>query len=375
MAKKMRNSATASASTASKKNKPELASLEQAAGYVANPAQVGGIEMFSMMNGPGCPNRVAMVNTGSGLNYKVVIDRGLDIADAFYKGMSLSWLSLSGINRPEMSRGHGLDWLWGFYGGLLVSCGPSSAGAPGTDQGQEIPLHGRHSNLSATVGSIMNPDPLLKKTQMSISGVIREAKLFEPNIELQRTIRSEIGKSIIEIEDTFINRGTQTTEHAWLLHMNLGYPLIEKGAEFMFRGQVNPLPSAKEYFEKRKFNILPAPMHEHDVSEAVAYIDPKTDRDQMVHCGVINAKRRIGLKISFSKRDFPRLVNWQHFGTMGQYVMGIEPANCGVEGRAKDRERGWLKFLKPGEKKNYRCTVEVLEGKEELDAFRKLLGK
>jgi hypothetical protein len=370
MAKKTRKSASASASKGSKNNP-----FAQASAYVANPAQVGGIEQFSMGNGPGAQNRVAWVNTGSGLNYKVVIDRGLDIADAFYKGQSLSWLSLSGINRPELSRNRGLDWLWGFYGGLLVSCGPSFVGAPCKDKGQELSLHGRHSNLPATLESIVNPDPLLRKNEMSITGIVREAKLFEPNIELRRTIRSELGKPVIEIEDTFTNRGTQKTEHAWLFHMNMGYPLIEEGAEFMFRGEVNPLPGVEEYFKNPKFNVLPAPMHAHDMAEAVAYIDPKTDRDQMVHCGVINAKRGFGLKISFSKRDFPRLVNWHHFGTMGQYVMGIEPADCGVQGRDKDRERGWLKYIKPREQKTYRCRIEVLEGRDELAAFRKLVQR
>ena len=197
-----------SSKSPSRISRPTKNRFEHAGTYVANPAQVGGIELFSMINGPGTPNRVAWVNTGSGLNYKVVIDRGLDIADAFYNGMSLSWLSLSGINRPEMSRNHGGDWLWGFYGGMVVSCGPSSVGSPGVDEGQELSLHGRHSNLAATVETVINPDPLLGKNQMSITGIVREAKLFEPNIELRRTIRSELGIPAIEIEYTFINRGT-----------------------------------------------------------------------------------------------------------------------------------------------------------------------
>jgi hypothetical protein len=345
--------------------------FDKAIEYVANPTQLGGIELFSTLNGPGVPNRVAWVNTGAGLHYKVVIDRGLDIAEAFYKGMSLAWLSLSGSNRPEISRNRGLDWLWGFYGGLMVSCGPSNVGAPGMDNGQELPLHGRHSNLSATLESVVSADPLMNKNEMSLTGIVREAKLFEPNIELRRTISSPLGCAKIEIDDTFINRGTVKTEHAWLLHMNYGYPLVEEGTELIYRGEIYPLPSAVDYFSKRKFQIAPKPMHEHDVNEAVAYIDPKADRDGIVHCGLINDKRGIGLKISFLKKDFPRIANWHHFGTSGQYVMGIEPANCGVEGRAKDRERGWLKFLNPGEKKHYHCTVEVLEGKEALANFRK----
>jgi hypothetical protein len=35
-------------------------------------------------NGLGKGARIAYINTGAPLGYKVVIDRGLDIADAFY---------------------------------------------------------------------------------------------------------------------------------------------------------------------------------------------------------------------------------------------------------------------------------------------------
>lgn len=344
--------------------------------YVINPAQLGGIELFSTLNGPGYPNRVAWVNTGSGLHYKVVIDRGLDIAEAFYKGVSLSWLSLSGIPKPEMSLNKGLDWLWGFYGGLVVSCGPTSAGAPGKDKDQELSLHGRHSNLSATIESVINPDPLQGRNEMKIAGIVREAKLFEPNIELHRTITSPLGVPRIIIEDAFLNRGNTTMEHAWLLHINLGYPLLEPGAELAFHGKVTPLAGSTEYFTKRKFRIVPEPLKEHTAAgEACAYIDPTPDAKGMVHCGVINTRRRLAVKISFTKKDFPRFVNWQHFGPGGQFVMGIEPANCGVEGRARDRDRGWLQVLKPGEKKNYRCVLEVLEGNDNIAQFRKLLSR
>ncbi|KPL20644.1 MAG: hypothetical protein AMJ75_11500, partial [Phycisphaerae bacterium SM1_79] len=51
---------------------------------VGNHLQIGGIETSVLDNGPGRGTRIAWVNTGAGLRYKVVIERGLDIADAFY---------------------------------------------------------------------------------------------------------------------------------------------------------------------------------------------------------------------------------------------------------------------------------------------------
>jgi hypothetical protein len=345
-------------------------------GYVINPAQLGGIDLVSQLDGPGVGTRSAWVNTGSGLHYKVLIDRGLDIAEAFYKGLSLCWLSLAGAPKPEMSLNRGIEWLWGFPGGLLVSCGPSFVGAPCEDSGEQLSLHGRHSNLRASLESVILPDPIRNVGEMSITGIVREARLFNPNLELRRTIRSPLGKSLIVIEDTFINRGNETTDHAWLLHINLGYPLLEPGSQFVFSGKVSPRADSVEYYKKRNFRVVPEPLDAHrGRGEAAAYIDPDTDGEGRVRCGVINPKRKIGLRISFAKKDFPRFVNWQHWGPNGQFVMGIEPANCGVEGRPRDRERGWLDRLKPGQVKKYCCTIEVLEDPIELAAFRKSSGK
>ena len=66
-----------------------------------NPAQVGGIETSVMDDGLGKGVRIAWVNTGAGLRYKVMIDRGLDIADAFFNAWSLTWLSYGGICAPS----------------------------------------------------------------------------------------------------------------------------------------------------------------------------------------------------------------------------------------------------------------------------------
>lgn len=50
---------------------------------ISNPAQLGGIETAILDNGTGRGTRIAWINTGTGLRYKVVIDRAMDIADAF----------------------------------------------------------------------------------------------------------------------------------------------------------------------------------------------------------------------------------------------------------------------------------------------------
>ena len=65
-----------------------------------SPARAGGIETSVLDDGPGRGVRIAWVGTGTPLRYKVLIDRGLDVADAFYGAVSLAFLSLTGPTAP-----------------------------------------------------------------------------------------------------------------------------------------------------------------------------------------------------------------------------------------------------------------------------------
>jgi hypothetical protein len=329
---------------------------------IINPAQWGGIETAVLDNGPGRGTRIAWVNTGGGLRYKVVIDRGLDIADAEFLGQSLTWHSLGGITAPSHAYHQDLEWLRSFYGGLVVSCGPLNAGAPCEDKGEQLSLHGTHSNTPAIVETVRNPDVSDGQYEMAISGVVRTARVFGPNVELHRKITSTLGQPAIRIEDEFVNRGNEPVEHAWLLHINFGWPLLEPGAStFCYRGKVTPRSDSVEYFKRKDFRRLPRPLRQHrGKGEACAYIDPAADRNGNVVCGVVNEKRGLGVKIGFSNRQFPRMVNWQHWGPGGSYVGALEPCNCGVEGRDVDRKRGWLDGLPPGKRRKYACTLTAL---------------
>jgi len=341
---------------------------------VMNPSQLGGVETSVLDNGPGRGTRIAWVNTGGGLRYKVVIDRGLDIVDAEFLGQSLTWHSLVGITAPSFAYHRGLDWLRSFPGGLVTSCGPCNTGAPCTDGGEELGLHGTHSNTAAIVESIINPDPKASAFEMSITGLVRTARVFNPNVELRRTIRSPLGAPVIEIFDHFVNRGNQPVPHAWLLHINFGYPLLEpKVSTYCYKGKVTPRPDSVRWYSRKDFRRAVVPQDAHrGTGEACAYIDPVTDRRGVATVGVVNERRRFGVKVEFNIRQFPRMVNWQHWGPSGSYVGALEPVNGGVEGRPGDRERGWLDTLQPDETRDYWCRITATNDEGELKALLRL---
>ena len=190
-----------------------------------NVSQVGGIESYQIDDGPARGVRALCVNTGAGLRYRVLVDRGLDIDQAFLGQHSLAFLTHGGVTPPTRALDRGLDWLRGFPGGLLTSCGPFNIGAPGTDAGEELGLHSHHSNTAATIESIVQPDPRSGRTEMTVTGIVRYGAFYGPCVELRRTIRSTLGSNAIDFTDDFFNAGNQPVPHAWLLHINFGYPL------------------------------------------------------------------------------------------------------------------------------------------------------
>ena len=334
-----------------------------------NPHQVGGIQQYVIDNGEGRGVRVCEVNTGSGLRYRVVVDRGLDIDHAFMREHSIAFLTHKGVTPPTRAMDRGADWLKSFAGGLVTSCGPFNTGAPATDEGKDWPLHGEHSNTAAQIESVIQPDPHAGRLEMSITGLVRYGAFYGPNLTLRRTIRSTLGSPKIEIDDTFINDGNSDLQHAWLLHINFGYPLLDAGTEFVFDAKSHTPRSdemSQAYFTNLEDGMkFPAPSREQQGDGHVfRYLDAVPNAGR-VRAGLWNPKLKFGVAIDYAKKDFPRLGQWLHWGQR-EYVCALEPMTAGVEGRDKDRARGWLRPIKAGASIRYRYSIEVVTNRSQI---------
>jgi hypothetical protein len=341
-----------------------------------NPSQVGGIDAYTIDEGAGRNVRALCVNTGGGLRYRVVVDRGLDIDQAFFHQNSLAFLTHKGVTSPTRGLDRGVAWLQSFFGGLLTSCGPFNAGAPANDAGDELGIHGQHSNTGATIESVIQPDPRSGQNEMTIVGRMHFGQLFGPVVELRRTIRSTIGENAIHFEDEFYNPGNAECPHAWLLHINFGYPLVDQGAELCYdtpRVDGRPGAGKQNVTIDRRDRICPAPRAEHSGrNESFGYLYPKAiDRSGRTTVAIVNRKIGVALAIHYNTRQFPRCGNWQHWGTH-EYVTALEPMNCGVEGRNVDRERGWLDSIKAGGRKKYEYQMEIVTDRSRIESLRKL---
>ena len=342
---------------------------------IANHAQVGGIETSVIDNGSGRGVRIAWVNTGSGLRYKVVLDRAMDIAEAFYNQHSLAWLSNLGITPPNPAARE-LEWLKTFGGGLMVTCGLTHVGGPETDEYGERGLHGRISNIPAEVESIVQPD-LSNTVDFSMTAKMKESGAFGPHLELRRTLAGKIGQPVIKIRDEIVNRGNTPAPHMMLYHFNFGWPLVDEGTDIVWKGKWQSRDTEmdrKIFREGNNFQKCPSPLEEHKgFGEAVAFIDITSDNFGVCICGLHNSQLGLAVFLQFKKEQLPWLTNWQHWGK-GEYVTGLEPGTNPPIGQARARNQNELIHLEPGETRTYDLEMTVLDNEKKINDFLKKIS-
>lgn len=328
---------------------------------ISNHSQLGGIETSVIDNGAGRGTRIAWINTGTGFRYKIVLDRGMDIADAFFNEYNLAWISHLGITAPQPFSDKGIGWLRTFTGGLLTTCGLSHVGGPESDEYGDRGLHGHIANLPAELISVIQPDPLSGNFDFSITGVIRETKPFGPSLELRRTISGTLGQTQLRIHDEVLNRGNTPAPHMLLYHFNFGWPLADEGTLIKWNGEWTTRQGDKNgviFRDGNDFKTCPPALDSHLGSgEEVAFIDVE-ENGGISECGLYNPGLNLGVTLKFNKPELPWLTNWQHWGR-NEYVTGLEPGTHPPIGQAKAREDGTLIFIQPGESKTYDLILDV----------------
>lgn len=340
---------------------------------ISHHAQVGGIETSVLDNGRAKDTRIAWVDTGAGLRFKVLIDRGMDIADASFNEYNLVWRSKLGITAPQPFSDTGINWLRTFGGGLLTTCGLTHTGGPEQDSHGSRGLHDQYSNTPAELIAVKQPDLVEDSSnEMSIVGRIFQGHPLGYNIEIKRTIRCFLGEPTIYLEDEVTNIGNIGVPHMLLYHMNFGYPLVAPGAKILWKGEWvsrEGEDQASIFKKGRDFRTCPKPMDSHSGGgEEAALIDVHADSQGKVSCGIYNEQLGFALRLSFLKEQLPWLTNWQHWGK-GEYVTGLEPGTHPPLGQRYARQKGTLIRLEPGQSRNYAIQVDIIKDPEKRTEF------
>jgi len=341
---------------------------------VGNVSQLGGVTLCTLQDGSEAGVRAAEFRAGSGLSFVVLLDRGMDISRAEYNGASLAWRSAAGDVHPSFFEPEGLGWLRTFEGGLITTCGLTYLGAPCVDEGKALGLHGRISHTparSVSSGGFWEGDDYT----MYVEGEMRESVVFGENILMRRRVEAKLGDSRFTIQDVVTNEGFQKAPLMILYHINIGFPVVDDGSEFIYSAsESTPRDDvAKPGFEERGSFSPPIPGYK----EEVFFHTMNPDSEGYVRAAIVNRKfeggKGIGVYVKYRKSELDRFIEWKLMGE-GTYVVGMEPANCLVQGRAKERERGTLQFIEPGEVREFHVEIGVLRGKGEIEEFERKTG-
>lgn len=338
-----------------------------------NLSQFGGVRLVTLENGVERGIRVLEFNTGSGLNFTVLVDRAMDFADFSHKGRAIGWHSPTGFRHPGLhdpEGEQGIGWTRSFSG-FLSTCGLDHILGP-----EEVPadnynysfrksvqhgLHGRIGSIPAKLtgyGEKWEGDRCI----LWAEGVVVQAVVFGEVLHLERRIEADLGGNEIRLIDRVVNRGFARTPHMFFYHINLGYPVIDEGSRYLAPIQDVVWASHQESgLQSQNVGYRSCPSPRLDFLEQVWQYEMASDDERQVPVAVVNDALGFGLKVETRKDQLPCAYQWQNFQA-GLYVMGIEPSTHHVKGNTFARQRGEMIWLEAGQSRDYTTRFTVLDG-------------
>lgn len=299
--------------------------------------------------GPAHGCRALDLRVAGGVDLRVLPDRGLDLGAAWFRGVPLAWISAVGEAGP-LGTPREADWVTRFGGGLLTTCGLRNVGAPAEGHG----LHGAYSHQRA---SDVHADRLLGEdghAELVVSGVVDEHDGLTGHLRLERRVATRTGEGRVEITDRVTNLGGTAEPAPMLYHVNLGAPLWDEPATLSVTGDdvVSRDDDARAGLHRwsrppEPDGAAPEQVFEHRLSP---------DPSGWARAAVSNPGLGLRLEVAWDAGPMPRCHQWLH-PALG--VLGIEPANCGVLGRAAERAAGTLPKLGPGETRVSRLRITL----------------
>jgi hypothetical protein len=336
--------------------------------------QVAGVRLVTLGDGAERGVRVLEFRTGSGFQFDLLIDRALDVGRCELNGKALGWQSATGFSGPWYYEPEGLGWLRGFGGGLLTTCGVDHALFMATDTAEQYhyrakstETYGLHGRLSYTPARLTGYGSRWEGDACTLwaEGEVLQAAVFGEQLLVRRRVEARVGESRLRLRDVVENVGWDPTPHMYLYHVNVGFPVVDEGAELLV-----PAAGATPAFEGAPvegYRMLEAPTPAH-YERVYEHEGIAAEADGSVPVGIVNRTLGIGAYEVFKREQLPVHFVWRMLGE-GTYVVGIEPCTNRPAGRLDARRRGELITLAPGEQRVYDLELGALDGTDEIDRF------
>ncbi len=328
--------------------------------------QLADMQPCILEDGKGRGVRVIKVNTGSGLMFDILPDRGMDISLASFGGIPFSYMSQSDLCGPEFFTEKGdQGFLDNFFAGLLTTSGLSNIGASNLDNGKEYGLHGTISNIPASnvsVEKVWNGD----EYELKAKGTMHQGRFKGENFEFTREIITSLGSKKFRIYDFVENLSFKEEPFMMMYHINFGYPFVSEDSKlFLPPGKVIPRTEhAKSGLST--YGMIETPTNGYE--EQCFYHE---FGEENIVAGFYNPTlgvNGLGVYLKYKKSMLPYFCQWKQMGEQ-EYVMGLIPGTWFAEGRNAARARNELKSLKPGEVFKAQLEIGVFDGSEKQNFF------
>lgn len=297
------------------------------------------------------------VENGGNLSVTILPDRGMDIYQVRYKGKNLNYIAPSGVVAPEYYDPRGLEWLRNFYVGFMTTLGLQHFGGPRVVDGDERGLHGKASNAPAEDVRITRGIEKGVPT-VTVEGTMREAKIFGENLRLHRSIKFFYEQDRMEITDTVENYGFVKQPYVLGYHINYGWPLLDENAKVEVKSSA--MKPRDEYAASFPGSEKKVPKPENSWPERCYIYDMKGDKKGLTGYSIKNPKKKIGVNVSFNANVLPKFCQWQYFQS-GQYVMGLEPLCCEMDGPLVGEKNSPCPVLSAGESREYKLCFDFTD--------------
>lgn len=332
-------------------------SKEDMCRLVGSPEQIYSVKKYTVDEGKGKGNSIYQVVTGGQLQYDISIDNCMDLANLSYKGVNISFISKNGsLVSPHTSENGVSSFPYVFNGGMLYTCGLLNTGGSVVDEdGSFHPTHGRIHAIPA-----QNTGVDIQNGTITVKGTSYETALFGHSLELQRTITSKIGSSIIEIDDVLTNNTPADEEYVIIYHMNFGFPFLSPSLKVKLPENIKTVPvteHAAEYTGRETEMTMPIDGEEETL---FTHTIDESKRGGMSYVVLENPDLGIGTKLGYKTDTLPVMAQWRCMRS-GEYVLGIEPTNSYILNRKNERANGTIGHIKAFESIKMHVELEFYD--------------
>lgn len=351
--------------------------------HIGSIHQVGGVQLLSFEEGQGRGGRFLDFRTGSGFHFTVMVDRGMDPSFCEFNGASMAWIPPRLFPAPWYYEGTDVNWVRVVLGGLCNTCGLVHIGNP-----QDIDTsyygwtarptdrYGVHDRIAIIPASRFSYGERWEGDRCILwaEGTVREEIVYGENLVLTRRYEAELGGTSFRIHDVVTNEGFYPSPHQLLYHFNIGYPVVDDGAE-LIAPVSGPVPGSM--FEEgaeaqtEKYRVFVDPTANF---RAEGYDIPMAaGGDGMVGVAVVNRGFKgldggMGAFLRYSQQALPAYIEWRMMGE-GLYAVGMEPATNPFSTVPDLAASGFPVMLQPGESRTYDLEFGVLPGGQAIEAF------